>query len=194
MATRWLYLMTIRLFGWLVLLARTEQAKQAEILVLRHGIAVLRRQVTRPKVDWADRAIFAAGTRLLPSELRGHRLVTPGTLPAWHHRLGRQTLALPQPARQATGAIGDPRSGNAARTGEPALGTPAHPGRAHSAGTPGGRGARSAGSCHLPGSGRLEGAVAAAGASFCEARRPGCWRAISSTLTPCCCAASASSS
>ena len=54
------YLLTIRLFGWLVLLARSDTSKEVEILVLRHEIAVLRRQVTRPKPDWADRAVIAA--------------------------------------------------------------------------------------------------------------------------------------
>jgi hypothetical protein len=77
----------LRVFGWLVLLGRSQGSKDAEILVLRHEVMVLRRQVARPEPDWADRAISAALTRLLPAALRGSRLVTPGTLLSWHRRL-----------------------------------------------------------------------------------------------------------
>jgi hypothetical protein len=69
------------------LLSRSSACKNAELLVLRHEVAVLRRTNPRPRLDWADRAVRTALTRLRPAKLLTRRLVTPGTALRWHRRL-----------------------------------------------------------------------------------------------------------
>jgi predicted GNAT family N-acyltransferase len=92
---RLLYLILVRLCGWLVLLGRSPVSKDVELLVLRHEVAVLRRTCPRPRLDGVDRAVLAALIRLLPARLRTHRLVTPGTVLRWHPRLVARKRACP---------------------------------------------------------------------------------------------------
>jgi hypothetical protein len=92
MTFRLLYLIFARLCGWLALLSRSDRAKNAEILVLRHQIVVLQRQVRAPRLSWADRAILAALTRPPSAACRRQLslIITPRTLLRWHAEMIRR--------------------------------------------------------------------------------------------------------
>ncbi|HZA72321.1 MAG TPA: integrase core domain-containing protein [Propionibacteriaceae bacterium] len=94
-ALRLLYLIFLRVLGLISLMGRTASSKDIELLVLRHEVAVLRRTNPPPRLDWADRAVFTALIRRLPTTLRGHRLVTPDTILRWHRRLVRARWTYP---------------------------------------------------------------------------------------------------
>src|SRR5262245_35543712 len=79
--------MLARVLSWLARLARSDAAKDIEILTLRHEVAVLRRTNARPTPTWLDRAVLSALSRLLPTPLRQVRLVSPRTLLRWHAHL-----------------------------------------------------------------------------------------------------------
>ncbi len=93
-----IYRLAVTILSWLALRTRTQASKDAELLALRHEISVLRRANPRPRVDWSDRAVLAALSRLLRKDLRAHRIVTPGTLLRWHRRLVARKWAQPRPA------------------------------------------------------------------------------------------------
>ncbi|HXZ75093.1 MAG TPA: hypothetical protein VEH31_30070, partial [Streptosporangiaceae bacterium] len=96
MQVRLIYRFTVAVMSWLALLARSSASKNAEILVLRQEVAVLRRVNPRPQLEWTDRAVIAALSRMLPKGLRLHRIVAPGTLLRWHRRMVTKEWAQPR--------------------------------------------------------------------------------------------------
>ena len=131
MAFRLVYLMLVRMLSWLALLARSDAAEDAEILTLRHEVAVLRRNNARPALTWRDRALLKALSRLLPAPLRQLRLVSPRTLLRWHAQLVGPTLDLPAPTTgPTTYPAADPGFGAADGPRQSAMGVQAHPGLA----------------------------------------------------------------
>ena len=106
---RLIYLIFQQVLGLLLLMGRTSSARDVELLVLRHEVAVLRRANPRPRLDWADRAVFAALIRRLPKGLRGHRLVTPGTILRWHRRLVVPSNPVPRTERALATEAGSHR-------------------------------------------------------------------------------------
>lgn len=123
------------MLSWLALLCRRRSTLIAETLTLRHEITVLRRQLGPARPSWSDRALLSALARLLPRELRRqpprHPRHPPGLATAPDH----QEMDLPEPAGAPSHRQRTPRARHPPGTGEPAPGTPPHPGRAHPART-----------------------------------------------------------
>jgi hypothetical protein len=120
---RLVYLIFCQLSAWIALLMRSEASKTAEILVLRHQVSVLRRQVARPRPTWADRVLISALARLLSKAGRRHLFVTPGCSSALARRRDHTTMDRQAPAVRTSTHIPAAAQGDCAHVNrEPGLG------------------------------------------------------------------------
>src|SRR5438034_10021755 len=110
MVFSFLYLAVRARLGALVRSRRGLEVKDVELLVLRHELEVLRRQVARPKLRAADRALLAAAVCQLPRPSRGRLLVTPRTLLRWHRALVRRKWRQP-PGRRGRPPVPTDKAG-----------------------------------------------------------------------------------
>ena len=180
---RLLYLIFQQVLGLVLLMGRTSSTKDIELLVLRHEVAVLRRTNPRPRLDWADRAVFAALDPAAARALRRHRLVTPGTDPALASPPRAQKVDLPEPARTATDRRRHRHTGRNGWPGRTRAGDIAGSGRAAQA-RPSGRRLDDPPDPQAPpdptGAARHTEPV---GGGSCAPRPPACWPSTSSTST-----------
>jgi hypothetical protein len=187
MAWSFVYLALRRSLELILLCFRSAQAKEIEILVLRHELAVLRRQHPRPRLQPKDRALLAALSRLLPRARWSVFLVQPETLLRWHRRMVRRRWTypttsnrrppIPEEVQQLVVRLAreNRRWGYRRIHGElPVLAAGCRP-------------ARSGGCCALTVLTRRPDAPRRAGGRSCASRRPGSWRATASPSTRCGC-------
>ena len=195
MAFSFLYLAFRALLGALVRSRRGLDVKDIELLVLRHELEVLRRQVARPKLRAADRALLAAAACQLPRSSRGARSGHPAHAVAVASRArAPKVAAAARPARTPAHPDRHAGPGAAAGTRESALGPSANQRRARQTRLPGIAHHRSVGCSPAPDWGRLHGGQVRAGASSCARRRRASSPATSSPSRACSCAATTSCS